>query len=150
MCGIAHSIGIENSKNMFEKDYLMKLIQTLLDAINKIINSIDKEDIEGAKKQISDSYRLLGNEEDYFSKTDYKELIEFFKSKEGNYLKRVKFLAEFIYLEATIEENKILKYEKFEKSKKLFEYYSEFSKEYSFEINNKLVFIKNELEGFIK
>ena len=54
---------------MFEKDYLMKLIQTLLDAINKIINSIDKEDIEGAKKQISDSYRLLGNEEDYFSKT---------------------------------------------------------------------------------
>ena len=35
---------------MFEKDYLMKLIQTLLDAINKIINSIDKEDIEGAKK----------------------------------------------------------------------------------------------------
>ena len=86
----------------------MKLIQTLLDAINKIINSIDKEDIEGAKKQISDSYRLLGNEEDYFSKTDYKELIEFFKSKEGNYLKRVKFLAEFIYLEATIEENKIL------------------------------------------
>jgi len=128
----------------------MKLIQTLLDAINKIINSIDKEDIEGAKNQISDSYRLLGNEEDYFSKTDYKELIEFFKSKEGNYLKRVKFLAEFIYLEATIEENKILKYEKFEKSKKLFEYYSEFSKEYSFEINNKLVFIKNELEGFIK
>ena len=128
----------------------MKLIQTLLDAINKIINSIDKEDIEGAKKQISDSYRLLGNEEDYFSKTDYKELIEFFKSKEGNYLKRVKFLAEFIYLEATIEENKILKYEKFEKSKKLFEYYSEFSKEYSFEINNKLVFIKNELESFIK
>jgi|TARA_B110000977_G_C10628432_1_gene319144 hypothetical protein len=135
---------------MFEKDYLMRLIQTLMDAINRIVNSINKEDIEGAKKQISDSYRLLGNEEDYFSKTDYKELIEFFKSKEGNYLKRVKFLAEFIYLEATIEENKILKYEKFEKSKKLFEYYSEFSKEYSFGINNKLVFIKNELEGFIK
>ena len=130
---------------MFEKDYLMRLIQTLLDAINKIVNSIDKEDIEGAKKQISDSYRLLGNEEDYFSKTDYKELIDFFKSKEGNYLKRVEFLAELIYLEATIEDDKILKYEKLEKSKKLFEYYSEFSKEYSFEINNKLIFIKNEL-----
>lgn len=135
---------------MFEKDYLMRLIQTLLDAINKIVNSIDKGDIEGAKTQLSDSYRLLGNEEDYFSKTDYKELIEFFKSKEGNYLKRVEFLAELIYLEATIEEDKILKYEKFKKSKKLFEYYSEFSKEYSFEINNKLVFIKNELEGFKK
>jgi hypothetical protein len=135
---------------MIEKDYFMRLIQTLLDAINKIVNSIDKEDIEGAKKQISDSYRLLGNEEDSFSKTDYKELIEFFKSKEGNYLKRVKFLAELIYLEATIENDKILKYEKFEKSKKLFEYYSEFSKEYSYEINNKLIFIKNELVGLKK
>jgi hypothetical protein len=133
---------------MFEKDYLMRLIQALLDAINKIVNSIDKEDIEGAKKQISDSYILLGNEEDYFSKTDYKELIEFFKLKDGNYLKKVQFLAELIYLEATIEENKTLKFEKFEKSKKLFQYYSEFSKEYSFAINNKLVFIKNELEGF--
>ena len=135
---------------MFEKDYLMRLIQTLMDAINKIVNSIDKEDIEGAKKQISDSYRLLGDEDEYFSKTDYKQLIDFFKSKEGNYLKRVEFLAELIYLEATIEENKILKYEKFEKSKKLFEYYREFSKEYSFEVNNKLVFIKKELEGLKK
>tara|TARA_B100001059_G_C17567138_1_gene443083 strand:- start:2 stop:409 length:408 start_codon:yes stop_codon:yes gene_type:complete len=135
---------------MFEKDYLMRLIQTLLDAINKIVNSIDKEDIEGAKIQLSDSYKLLGNEEEYFSETDYIELIEFFKLKDGNYLKRVEFLAEIIYLEATIEDDKILKYEKFEKSKKLFEYYSEFSKEYSFEINNKLIFIKNELVGLKK
>jgi hypothetical protein len=135
---------------MFEKDYLMRLIQTLMDAINRIVNSINKDDIEGAKIQLSDSFRLLGNQKEYFYNTEYEELIEFFKLEEGNYLKRVEFLAELIYLDATIEEDKILKYEKFEKSKKLFEYYSEFSKEYSFEINNKLVFIKNELEGFIK
>ena len=53
---------------MFEKDYLMRLIQTLLDAINKILNSIDNEDIEGAKKQISDSFRLLGNAKITFQK----------------------------------------------------------------------------------
>ncbi|MFT5146948.1 MAG: hypothetical protein ACI9H1_001674 [Polaribacter sp.] len=135
---------------MFEKDYLMRLIQTLMDAINRIVNSINKDDIEGAKIQLSDSFRLLGNQKEYFYNTEYEELIEFFKLEEGNYLKRVEFLAELIYLDATIEDDKILKYEKFEKSKKLFEYYSEFSKEYSFEINNKLVFIKNELEGFIK
>jgi hypothetical protein len=135
---------------MFEKDYLMRLIQTLMDAINRIVNSINKDDIEGAKIQLSDSFRLLGNQKEYFYNTEYEELIEFFKLEEGNYLKRVEFLAELIYLDAKIEEDKILKYEKFEKSKKLFEYYSEFSKEYSFEINNKLVFIKNELEGFIK
>jgi hypothetical protein len=133
---------------MFEKDYLMRLIQTLLDAINKIVNSIDKEDIEGAKVQLSDSYRLLGNQEEYFYNTGYEELIECFKLKEGNYLKRVEFLGELIYLDAIIEADKTNKLEKLEKSKKLFQHYVEYSKEYSFEINNKLILIKNELEKF--
>ena len=133
---------------MFEKDYLMRLIQTLVDAINRIINSINKDDIEGAKIQLSDSYRLLGNQKEYFYNTDYEELIEFFKLKDGNYLKRVEFLAELIYLDATIETNETHKFEKFEKSKKMFQHYLEFSKEYSFEINNKLILIENELEKF--
>ena len=133
---------------MFKKDYLMRLIQTLMDAINRIVNSIDKDDIEGAKIQLSDSFRLLGNQDEYFYNTEYEELIEFFKLEEGNYLKRVEFLAEFIYLDATIEEEKTSKFEKFEKSKNLFQHYIEYSKEYSFDLNNKLILIKNELEKF--
>ena len=133
---------------MFKKDYLMRLIQTLMDAINRIINSIDKDDIEGAKIQLSDSFRLLGNQDEYFYNTEYEELIEFFKLEEGNYLKRVEFLAELIYLDATIEEDKTSKFEKFEKSKNLFQHYIEYSKEYSFDLNNKLILIKNELEKF--
>ena len=133
---------------MFEKDYLMRLIQTLMDAINRIVNSIDKDDIEGAKIQLSDSFRLLGNQDEYFYNTEYEELIEFFKLEEGNYIKRVEFLAEFIYLDATIEEDKTSKFEKFEKSKNLFQHYIEYSKEYSFDLNNKLILIKNELEKF--
>ena len=97
---------------MLEKDYLMRLIQTLFDAINRIANSIDRDDIEGAKIQLNESYKLLGHEEDYFHNTDYKDLIEFFKLKEGNYLKRVELLAELIYLDATIETNKTHKIEK--------------------------------------
>jgi len=131
---------------MIEKDYIMRLIQTFFDAINKIVNSIDKEDIEGAKIQLNNSYGLLGNEEDYFLNTDYEELIEFFKLKDGNYLKRVEFLAELIYLDATIETKKTYKIEKFEKSQKLFQHCIDYSNEYSFEINNKLILINNELE----
>jgi hypothetical protein len=133
---------------MFEKDYLMRLIQTLMDAINRIVNSINKDDIEGAKIQLSDSFRLLGNQEEYFYNTEYEELIEFFKLEEGNYLKRVEFLAELIYLDATIEEDKTSKFEKLEKSKNIFQHYIEYSKEYSFDINNKLILIKSELEKF--
>ena len=131
---------------MLEKDYLMRLIQTLFDAINRIANSIDRDDIEGAKIQLNESYKLLGHEEDYFHNTDYKDLIEFFKLKEGNYLKRVQLLAELIYLDATIETNKTHKIEKFKKSNKLLQHYIDHSEEYSFEINNKLISIKNKLE----
>lgn len=133
---------------MFEKDYLMRLVQTLLDAINKIVNSIDKEDIEGAKIQLSNSYSLLGNKEDYFYNTDYEEIITFFKLKEGNYLKRIELLGELFFLDALIETNKIIKKNKIGKAKKLFNHYLQFSNEYSFEIRNKLILIKNELEKF--
>ena len=37
---------------MFEKDYLMRLIKTLMDAINRIVNSINKEDIEVVTDEI--------------------------------------------------------------------------------------------------
>jgi hypothetical protein len=80
--------------------------------------------------------------------TGYEELIEFFKLEEGSYLKRVEFLAKLIYLDATIEEDKTSKFKKFEKSKNLFQYYIEYSKKYSLDINNKLISIKSELEKF--
>lgn len=63
---------------MFEKDYLMLLIQTLMDAINRIINNIDKGDIEEAKKQLTDSYKLLDNNESYFFEKNYEEIVAFF------------------------------------------------------------------------
>ncbi|WP_179315687.1 hypothetical protein [Winogradskyella undariae] len=62
---------------MIEKDYIMRLIQTFFDAINRIVNSIDNEDIEGAKIQLNNLYGLLGNKEDYFLNTKYEEVIEF-------------------------------------------------------------------------
>ncbi len=131
---------------MIEKDYIMRLIQTFFDAINRIVNSIDNDDIEGAKIQLNNSYGLLGNKEDYFLNTEYEELIKFFKLKDGNYLKRVEFLAELIYLDATIESKKNRKIEKLEKSQQLFQHCVDYSNEYSFEINNKLILINNELE----
>jgi|TARA_B110000037_G_C17123440_1_gene506930 hypothetical protein len=131
---------------MFEKDYLMRLLQTLLDAINNIINSINKKDIEGAKKQINDIFRLLGDTEEYFLNTDYEELIAFFKLKDGNYLESVQLLAELLYLDFTIEKDDHRRKSKIIKSQKLFKHYIEYSKEYSFEINKKLILINKELD----
>lgn len=133
---------------MFEKDYLMRLIQTLLGAINEIINSIDEKDFEGAKKQLSNSYRLLGDNEEYFFNSDCEELIAFFRQKDVNYLEKIKLLAELLYLDSTIEKNDILWENKILKAQTLFKYYMNSSRVFSFEISNRLLLIKKELENF--
>jgi len=126
---------------MLEKDYFMRLIQTLLDAIQNIVNSIDKEDVEGAKKRLNESYGFLGKDADFFITSSIGNIIIFFKTKEGDYLKR----AEVLFLNAEIQTSLSDKKQLLNKSKLLFEYYTKYSKEYSFTVNSKLVEINDKL-----
>lgn len=131
---------------MFEKDYFMRLIQTLLEGIQRIINNIDKEDINEAKQQLNDCYGLLGKDASFFMESSISDIILFFKTKEGDSLKMLEILAEMFFLEAQTETSLTLKKKHLNKSKSLFDYNREHSKEYSFEINNRLEQIKNELK----
>lgn len=133
---------------MYEKDYILRLIKKFSDALNLIINGIEKDNIEDAKIQINDLYRLLGNKEEYFLSTAFEELISFFKSKDGDYLKRVLLLAELFYIDSTIEKKDDIKKSKILKSQSFFNHYMKFSKEYSFEVKNKLILIKKEIDHF--
>jgi hypothetical protein len=130
---------------MLEKDYFMRLIQTLLDAIQNIVNSIDKEDVEGAKKRLNESYGFLGKDADFFITSSIGNIIIFFKTKEGDYLKRAEVLAELLFLNAEIQTSLSDKKQLLNKSKLLFEYYTKYSKEYSFTVNSKLVEINDKL-----
>ena len=124
---------------MIEKDYILRLIQTFFDAINEIVNKIDKEDMYGAKIQIDETYKLLGKSADFFHSREVNEIVDFLKGKDGDYLKSLELLAQLIFLDAKTEhqteiQNKLLK-----KAKLLFEHYNMFSEEFSFEANSKLM-----------
>ncbi len=132
---------------MYEKDYFMRLIQALVDAIKKIIHTIDKEDFKNAKQQIDQSYDLLGNTVSFFKTAHLDEIVSFFKTKDGDFLKRIDLLAELLFLEARIEAQLDARSQLLNKSKHLLEYSVCLSKEYSFERNNTLLKIKNELNN---
>ncbi|WP_117881719.1 hypothetical protein [Aureibaculum luteum] len=119
---------------MFEKDYLMRLFTDFMNGINRIVNSIDKEDIEGAKTQIQRSYGFLGNDSDYFINTDVDDLLTFFKTKEGDYLRRVQMLAELISLDAELQTDREKRIKLVKKAIQLQEYFIENSNEYSLQM----------------
>lgn len=127
---------------MLEKDYFMKLIQLLIEALQKIKNNIDNNEIEKAENQIRKSYDFLGRDNKYFKKAETNEIINFFKTQNGEHLKRVMLLADLFFLESKIQTNIKLKNNFLKKSQSLFNYYSSNSKEYSFELQAKLSQIK--------
>ena len=51
---------MQKIKMNVEKDYILRLIQTLLDAIKRIIHGIDKGDVEQAEVEINKAYEQLG------------------------------------------------------------------------------------------
>lgn len=130
---------------MFEKDYLMRLFTDLMNAINRILNSIDNDDIEGAKVQIQKSYGFLGNDSKFFIKTDVDDILDYLKTNDGNYLKRVEMLAELMYLDAKLQVDEEKRINIAKKTIQLQEHFIKNSKEYSFQLENKLKEMQNML-----
>lgn len=130
---------------MIEKDYFMRLIQQLFDAIQRIVNNIDTNDTEEAKQQLTDSYALLGKDAQFFRTTSLDELLTFFKTQEGDPLKKAEIVAELLYLDAQLQTDIATELKILYSSKSLFEYYIKQSKEYSFETQNKLSQINLEI-----
>lgn len=131
---------------MLEKDYILRLIQTFLDAVNEIVNKIDKKDIDGAKIQINETYNFLGQNAIFFQEGEIDDVVDFFKSKDDDYLARIKLLARLMYLDAKTKHEFEVQIKLMNKAKLLFEYYNSFSDEFCVEINEELT----EINQFLK
>ena len=130
---------------MEERDYLMRLITVFMNALNRIINCIDLDDIENAKTQINEAYALLDANSNYFQDSDLETIILFFKNKEGDYLKRIQMLSQLIYYDFLVQESDFIKQQKLKKVIALLEYQNHYTQEYSLELNTKLTQMKNTL-----
>ena len=130
---------------MEERDYLMRLITVFMNALSRIINCIDLNDIENAKTQINKAYAFLDADSNYFQDSDLETIILFFKNKEGDYFKRVQMLSQLLYYDSLVQSSGIKKQQKLKKAIALLEYQNIYSEEYSLEINNQLSQMKNTL-----
>ncbi len=133
---------------MFQKDFLLRQITVFFDALNQIINSIDKNDIGSARVQISDTYLLLGNNANYFLTTPINSLLEYFKEKSNDYyLEKIKMLFQIMYYDAIVNKSILEGKQVLKKSILLLEYYLENTTEYSFELHNQLIEMKNRFDN---
>jgi len=130
---------------MEERDYLMRLITVFMNALSRIINCIDLDDLENAKTQINEAYTLLDANSNYFQDSDLETIILFFKNKEGNHFKRVEMLSQLMYYDSLIQNSGIKKQQKLKKAITLLEYQNHYTQEYSLELNTKLTQMKNTL-----
>ncbi|MDA9970599.1 hypothetical protein N9E56_02065 [Flavobacteriaceae bacterium] len=130
---------------MEKRDYLMRLISIFMNALNRIINCIDLDDIENAKIQINEAYALLDADSSYFLNNSLDNIIVFFKTKEGDYLKRIQMLSQLLYCDSLVQDENFMKQQKLKKAIALLEYQNLYSEEYSLELNNQLSQMKNML-----
>lgn len=130
---------------MEERDYLMRLITFFMNALSRIINCIDLDDIENAKTQINEAYAFLDADSNYFQDRDLETIILFFKNKEGDHFKKVQMLSQLMYYDSLVQEADLMKQQKLKKSIVLLEYQNHYTEEYSLELNNLLSQMKNTL-----
>ena len=123
----------------------MRLISIFMNALNRIINCIDLDDIENAKVQINEAYTLLDADSSYFLNNSLDNIIVFFKTKEGDYLKRIQMLSQLMYYDSLVQEADLMKQQKLKKTIALLEYQNLYTEEYSLELNAKLSQMKNTL-----
>ena len=135
---------------MLENDYFMRLLQLLFESIQKIINNIDKDDIDLAKQQLNESYQLLGNDLAFFEDTAPTTIINYFKSQDVYYLKKVEILARLFFLSAQIHTTSTDRIQLLKKSRLLFEYHTMHSTTYSFEVQQEMSKVKQALKNISK
>lgn len=129
---------------MYEKDHLLKSIQILSKAILVITNKIDsQENINYIKIKIDKTYSLLGKPSSFFQEETFEEIKLFLTSYDEQNPQKVELLASLIFLEGKVETSYKLKCNLFRKAKKIWEFYDEISKEYSFEREQNISYINS-------
>lgn len=132
---------------MYEKDFIVRLIQHFFEGIARITNKIENGDIEDAKIDIEKTYELLGESSSFFRESTFEGILSFLNQKNSIQLKKIDLLAELILNDAKIQRSENIKCSMFKKAKMLWEYYNRQAKEYSFEREEHLFFIKEYLKN---
>ena len=124
---------------MHQRDYLMRLIKSLNDAIIRIVGHLENDEEEKAKEVIAAAYENLGYDED-FIKSGFFDVAQNFSSSTLKF-EKLDFLSQLFYLESKIITEKSLKIEKLQNSRFLAKLCIKNSNIFSLERENRLASI---------
>lgn len=118
---------------MLRKDYIMKLIQQLIESLFLLMNRDDLDDDK--RKELFDSFYndYLSQSQDYYLNASLDNILVHLDTKYGHEEEqyRIEMLSEIMYQDAMMEEESTLKELKLVKALSLFEYLENNSNTYS-------------------
>lgn len=131
---------------MYRKDYILRMIHTLIDALKEIITGIQNEDLEEARLKLDRCYEMLGHDATYFLENSIDDILDYFESKDEGAMEKLNILSKVMYYDGLTQETNDAKKTFLKKSIEILEYHIDYSKQYSFEDIGKLQTMKSELE----
>jgi len=90
------------------------------------------------QSEITTTYKLLGNNFEFFFEEDIDIIIDSFGSTEKDILKKINMLIELLNLDLQIQVNQLKRNKIIAKNIELLEYFLSHTDEYSIELNNLL------------
>ena len=129
---------------MLKRDYILKLIEQLTDAIFLLLNKKDiDEDLR--KYQLENFYKdYIGNASEYYLTSSLDDISKFIETRYGGeeVLYRIEMLSEIMYQDGMLESDPLKKEIKLLKDLSLLEYLDENSNTYSIVRQGKIEEIK--------
>ena len=135
---------------MYQKDYLLRMIATLMKFLGEVLGLIKKGDLKKASDQLEDGYNIFLREDSSFFRNIPEEKLIQDLLQEHNYTNgHLEILAELFNAEAELDMAKGEKSDSLEFSRKaliLFEFVDNEQKTYSAERLDKMEALRNRIE----
>jgi len=135
---------------VYQKDYLLRMIATLMKFLGEVLGLIKKGDLKKASDQLEDGYNIFLREDSLFFKNIPEDKLTQNLLKEHNYTNgHLEILAELFNAEAELDLAKGEKSDCLEFSRKallLFEFVDNEQKTYSAERLDKMEVLRNRIE----
>lgn len=133
---------------MLQRDYIMKLIQQMIDSLFLLLNKQDIDENE-RKSQLNDFYNnYVRGTQNFYINTPVKDIITYIEQEYGKeeVIYRIEMLTEIMYQDSMLEEDLNTKKSKMEQNLALLNYLEENSSTYSMVRVGKI----DELKKFLK
>jgi hypothetical protein len=145
------SLLIQPSLSMYQKDYILRMIELIMKFIGEVLGLIDKGELHKAAKELEEGYHIFLKEDAVFFRHIPEEKLTQVLLEEHNYTNgHLEMLAELFNAEAVLDLAQGGRQESLEYSRKallLFEFVDKEQKTYSAERLNKIKAIRNRIEG---